>query len=413
MKKNYYKRRTCRLCTSKKLIPVLTLTSCPMADEYIPLQRTRIAQPTYPLVLMLCKNCGQMQIQDVVYPENIYKEYLYKTVSSLGLSEHFRIYTNDLIQQIKPPTNSLIVDVGSNDGTLLKYFKKLGFRILGVDPAKDIARQATKSGINTIPNFFIPTVATQIKKTYGFASIITANNLYANIDNLDEFTLAIKKLLSPDGVFVFESFYVSDLIDHMVFDFIYHEHLSYFSVKPLNIFFRKHNMELIHVSPVSTKGGSLRYTVQLIGGPRKVSPSVVSFIQREDKKRLHSKKTFTLFAKRIEVAKKNIQRILTTLKKQKKTIAGFGASASTTTLLYHFNLTKSIDYLIDEYSLKQNTYSPGVHIPVLSPPAIYKKNPDYIFLCAWRYWEPITKKNRKYLRQGGHFIVPLPKLRMI
>jgi hypothetical protein len=296
---------------------------------------------------------------------------------------------------------------------LLQGFKKQGFRVLGIDPAEEIARLATLSGIETIPDFFTLKLAGFLRKKYGPATVVTANNLIANIDDLNEFTKGVKGLLSPDGVFIFESFYLLDLIQHMVFDFIYHEHLSYFSVKPLMTFFQRHNMELIDILRVPTKGGSLRYTVQLNGGPRKISPSVAKLISLETNIGLHNIQTFKTFAQRIHKAKIELLTLLHKIIKQKKSIAGFGASATTTSLLYHFDLNDKLRFLIDDYPKKQYTFSPGYHIPVLPSDVIYTRKPDYIVLLAWRYFQPIIEKNIRFQHQGGHFIVPLPKLRVI
>ena len=199
----------------------------------------------------------------------------------------------------------------------------------------------------------------------------------------------------------------------MVFDFIYHEHLSYFSVRPLIPFFQKHGMKLIDIEPISTKGGSLRYTVQLAGGPRKISSSVANHVSMETTFGLQKIQTFKSFGDRIEKAKIELLRRIHKIIKQNKTIAGYGASATTTTLLYHFDLNDSVRFLIDDYPKKQHTFTPGSHIPVLPSHVIYERNPDFIVILAWRYVQPIMNKNKQFLRHGGHFIVPLPKLRVI
>lgn len=413
MKKNNFVRYTCRLCHSRKLILALSLTPTPLADEYKTHENIDKAQLIYPVELYLCRKCGHVQLGEVIPAEIIYREYIYETVSSLGLVKHFGEYSSDVISQINPPKGSLIIDIGSNDGTLLRAFKNHGMNVLGIDPARGIAAAATKSGIETLPEFFTHKLVRKIKSKYGQAKIITANNLFANIDNLDEFTLGVKELLTPNGVFIFESFYMLDLMKNMVFDFIYHEHLSYFAVKPLQAYFKRQGMELINVQHVPTKGGSLRYTVQLINGPRKVSSSVTKQISLETEFGIHKVTAFRFFAKRIARVKKELHHLLLKLKKKGKTIAGYGASATTTTLLYHFALADKIDFIIDDYPRKQNTFSPGCHIPVLPPSAINKRRPDYILILAWRYFQQIVKKNQEFLKSGGQFIIPLPTLKII
>jgi hypothetical protein len=413
MKKQSYHRLTCRLCGQKQLVNVLHFEPIPLPDEYVPASKINEFQPVFPLDLVLCKHCGHVQLSEVVFPEVIYKNYIYETVSSLGLVDHFSRYAMDTILTIKPKSNSLIVDIGSNDGTLLRVFKNMKMKVLGVDPAIEIAREASKKGVETLPEFFTTKLSKQILQKYGPATIITANNIYANVDNLDELTMGVKNLLSKDGVFIFESFYLVDLIKNMVFDFIYHEHLSCFTVKPIQTYFKRHGMELIDVKHVDTKGGSLRYTIQLLGGPRKVSSSVKKMLQLESKFGVHKTVTFKSFEKRINRAKNDLLALLSKLHRERKIIAGYGASATSTTFIYHFKLQKILDFIIDDYKRKQNTFSPGCHISVLAPEIAFKRKPDYIVILAWRYAGSIIKKNPDFLQKGGKFIIPLPKLKVI
>jgi SAM-dependent methyltransferase len=413
MAATHYRRDTCRLCGSRNLRIALHYQPTPPADAYLPADQVHVVQESYPLDLYLCQDCGFSQLCDVLRADSIYVDYIYETKSSLGLVEHFRRYANSVLDRIQPPPGALVVDLGSNDGTLLRPFKERGMTVLGVDPAREIARDATASGIETLPEFFTADLSKKIRKGYGTASIVTANNIYANVDELGEFTDNIRNLLSPDGVFIFESFYLGDLVENLVFDFIYHEHLSSFSVTPLVAFFRRHGMELVDVERVPTKGGSLRYTIQLGGGPRKVSKAVTDLLAEEDRRGLGRMETFEAFSMRIETAKKELRSLLDKLKSEGKTIAGYGASATTTTLVYHFGLGDYLDYLVDEYDRKQNTLMPGLHLPVFGPEVLLKRKTDYVVIIAWRYVQPILDKNQLYRDAGGRFIVPLPKLQTI
>ncbi|MGB7542992.1 MAG: class I SAM-dependent methyltransferase [Burkholderiales bacterium] len=408
-----HKRDTCRLCEGRNLELALPLTPTPLADSYVPAKLLDKAQEVYPLDLYLCRDCGHVQLLDVVHPEVIYYDYIYETKSSLGLVEHFRQYADEVLARVKPPQGALVVDLGSNDGSLLGFFKQRGMRVLGIDPAREIARRATEVGIETLPELYTRELARKLRSERGAAAIVTANNLFANVDELGSFTDAIRDLLAPDGVFIFESFYLVDWIQHMVFDFTYHEHLSYFSAKPLAKFFQRHGMELIDALRVPTKGGSVRYTVQLAGGPRPVSPSVKKLMDLETTVGSDHIKTFRAFTKKIDAAKEQLAALLRDLKAQGKTVAGYGASATTTTLVYHFGLAPSLQFMVDDYAAKQNLFSPGDHIPVLAPEELYRRKPDYVLVLAWRYFEPIVKKHQAYLKQGGHFIVPLPELKVI
>jgi SAM-dependent methyltransferase len=413
MAATHYRRDTCRLCGSRNLEIALHYEPTPPADAYLPADQGHVVQESYPLDLYLCHDCGFSQLCDVLRADSIYVDYIYETKSSLGLVDHFRRYANSVLDRIQPLHGALVVDLGSNDGTLLRPFKERGMTVLGVDPAREIARDATASGVETLPEFFTADLSRKIRKERGAASIVTANNIYANVDELGEFTDNIRALLGPDGVFIFESFYLGDLVDNLVFDFIYHEHLSSFSVTPLAGFFRRHGMELIDAERVPTKGGSLRYTVQLEGGPRKVSKAVTDLLTEEEQRGLGRMETFRAFSTRIETAKKELRSMLDKLKREGKTIAGYGASATTTTLVYHFGLGDYLDYLVDEYDRKQNTLMPGLHLPVLGPEALLKRKTDFVVIIAWRYVQPILDKNRAFREQGGKFIVPLPKLQVI
>ncbi|WP_167884447.1 class I SAM-dependent methyltransferase [Leptospira ilyithenensis] len=408
-----YKRKICRLCNSPDLVLALPLKASALADEFLPKEMLHKEQPTYPLDLFLCKKCGFSQLVDIVIPKAIYIDYMYETVSSLGLVEHFKRYAKEIVTELSLGKDDLVVDIGSNDGSLLRAFKSNGTKVLGVDPAREIAKKATESGIETLPDFFTLELAQKITQSHGKANVITANNIYANVDELEPLTLAIRELLADDGVFVFESFYTLEWIKNMVFDFMYHEHLSYFSVKPVQEFFDRLGMELVDVWPIPTKGGSIRCFIQKKNGKRKIKPSVEKYIADEKAFKLHDLETYKKFENEINIRKQAVLDYINPLLASGKTIAGFGASATTTTLMYHFELEGKITFIADDYKVKQNTFSPGHHIPVLPPEAIYEKNPDYIFIFAWRYTDPIVAKHQKFLDQGGKFIVPLPNLKII
>lgn len=411
--KPYFKRETCRLCGKNNLERVLELSPTPLCDAYVPLSRVNAAQDSYPLELFLCKDCGYVHLPYVVNPELIYLDYIYVTTSSLGLKEHFGEYAKQVLGRLRPAKGSLVIDIGSNDGTLLKFFKEQGMRVLGIEPAKEIAEEASGNGIETLPKFFSSKFADEIKERFGQADIITINNLLANIDDLEDIAEGVKKLLAPGGVFIIESSYLGDLIRNMVFDFIYHEHLSYFHVKPLISFFKRFGMELIEVERVATKGGSLRYYFSNTEALSDIPASVKEVLEMEDGLGLDDISTYRRFSEKITQTKRQLLTQLNALKAKGKAIAGFGGSATTTTLLYHFDLTGIIEYIVDDNPAKQNTFSPGYHIPVLPPEVLYARKPDYVMLLAWRYTEPIMKKHKKFLEQGGHFIVPLPEIKVV
>ena len=413
VKESCYRREDCRLCGGTKLDAVLHLAETPLADAYAPADHLDGTSETFPLDLSLCRGCGHTQLDHVVDPDALYGEFRYETSRSPGLSEHFHENVVQILDQVKPQAGALVVDVGSNDGTALRFFKDQGMTVLGVDPARDIAQRATESGVETIPDYLTVDLAQRIKEERGPAAIVTSNNTMANVDDLDAYGEAIRTILAPDGVFVFETGYLLDLIQNLVFDNVYHEHISYFSVKPLEGFFRRHQMELIDARRVQTKGGSLRAAVQLKGGHRPVNPSVQKMVDEETRCGLHNAGKYKDFSSVIDGAKAQLNELLGRLVKQGEIIAGYGASHSVTTFIYHFGIADKLSFLVDDNPLKHDLFSPGWHIPVLSPEAIYEKNPGYVVILPWRFSQTIIEKHQAYLDQGGHFILPLPRLEIV
>ncbi len=404
------RRSTCRLCDADSLELVLPLTPTPIADAYVDRGRLAEAQEAYPLDLFLCRACGHVQLLDVVNPEILYRAYVYATSTSLGLVEHFRRYADDLLDKIKPAQGALVAEIGSNDGSLLRRFKERGLRVLGIDPAREIARKATESGVETLPDFFTSSLACRIRREHGPAAILTANNVFAHVDDLSDVVVGIRQLLAPEGLFVFEVSYLADILQKRLFDTIYHEHLCYHSVRPLVAFLRRHGMELIDVQRVPTKGGSLRVTVQCAGGSRGVSRTVGELIALEERLGLARPETFHFFAEQLKGVKAELLRRLREIKGRGRSIAGYGASHTVTTLLHHFNLGPFLSFLVDDNPGKQGLFSPGHHIPILPPQALYERRPEAVLILAWNYSEAILAKHQPFLAQGGRFLIPLPNV---
>lgn len=408
-----FKRITCRLCASYNLELVFKLAPTPPADAYVGASEVGKKQEVYPLDLYFCRDCGLTQLLEVVSPEEIYLKYKYETSRSPGLSEHYRDYADWVIKKFGIPEKSFVVDIGCNDGTLLKFFKIKNIRVLGIDPASKVAEKGSSEGVEILTEFFTPALAYKIKRERGAADVITANNVMANIDDLDEFVSGIHDLLSPEGIFVFETGYLVDMVNNSVFDNIYHEHISYFSVKPLLPFFSRHDMEFIDIERVPTKGGSIRGVVQRIGAKRRPSGSIKKIISLEEKNGFGDAGTLKDFAKRIDGIRKELVGVLDKYRKDGKRVAGYGASHSVTTMIFQFGIADNLDFLVDDNPLKQNRFSPGFHIPVMNPNVIYERKPDYILILPWRFSKPIIDRHSKYANGGGRFIVPLPKVEII
>ena len=412
MQKVIHRRSTCRGCDGHNLSLVLSLKPSPIGDAYVTVAQADVPQPSYPIDLYMCDDCGLAQLIDVIDPDILYGQYIYLTESSVGLSSHFQSYARTVVDRCKLHPRSMIVDIGSNDGTLLRYFQRLGMNVLGVEPAVHIAAQASASGIETVDRYFTPDVALQIFQSYGPAKLITANNVLANIDDLISWIHGINTLLAADGVFVFESYYLADVIQNMVFDFIYHEHLSAFSVRPMIALFERIGLELVAVERIATKGGSLRYFVQRSGGPIEKDGSVIQALAFEEQIGLYRPTTFKTFENKIELLKEETKQFLANAKSEGKSIAGFGASITGTTLIYHFEIGEYIDYLIDDNLAKQGRLSPGHHLPVFPSSVLCERKPDYVIILAWRFAQLIISKNQSYVDGGGQFLIPVPDFKL-
>jgi SAM-dependent methyltransferase len=405
-------RTTCRLCGQSEIVKVLELVPTPPANAFADEHLRGKEQPCFPLDLFFCCSCSHIQLLDIVDPEFLFSDYVYVSGTSPVFQKHFEMYASEIIHQFSPPDGSLVIDIGSNDGTLLTFFKGSGFDVLGIDPAKDIALAASHSGIDTLPAFFQPEIAARIQRERGAASVITANNVFAHIDDLCNVMEGIRILLAPDGILVFEVSYLLDVFEKTLFDTIYHEHLDYHSVKPLLGFFDRLGFELIEAQRVESHGGSLRGIVQLKGAKHPQGNSVKQAIENEERVKLDEIETFYHFSQRIEDKKQQLSQFLQKIKSEGKSIAGYGAPAKATTLMFHFGMGPDIiDFIVDDSPLKQGLFTPGSHIPVLPSDALKEKKPDYLLILAWNFADPIIKKNKDFHDDGGRFIIPLPDLR--
>ncbi len=406
-----YRRNNCRLCGSKKLIAAVRLTPTPPADSYLKKNELSKILKEIPLTVMLCKGCGHSQLSHVINAKQVYLNYIYETASTLGLDNHFKKCADEVYKAYKPNKGGLVVDIGSNDGILLHFFKNKGMKVLGVDPMPGISKKAAKYGVKTLEIFFNKKEANKIRKKFGSAEIITSNNLVADTDNLDDFIIGVKELMTDDTIFFFETFYFYSQVKNFVWDFTYHEHYSYFTVGPLIRYFKRFNLEIIDIVKNNTKGGSMRVVLQKIGAKRKIFPSVKKCLNDEKKLKINSLSGIKKYSNRIKKSKNNFLKFSKKLKNKK--IAGYGASATSTTLIYHYELNKILDYLVDDFKAKINLFSPGFKIPVYSSKKLLKDMPDYVLILAWRYAKKIIKKNISYINKGGKFILPLPKVKIL
>ena len=346
---DYFRRKTCRLCNSNCLDSVLKLKSTPPANAFVSKSQLSYYQKTFPLEVFFCNNCKHVQLLDVVSPSVLFENYVYVSGTSPVFINHFEEYAKSIIKEFRPSHEELIIDIGSNDGTLLSSFKSKGYKILGIEPAKGIAKEALKKGLETINDFFDFELSKYIKEKYPLASVITANNVFAHCDDLIGIVRGVKNLLSEKGVFIFEVSYLVDVLENTLFDTIYHEHLSYHSVIPLYKFFEENGMHLFKVSRINTHGGSIRGYARISNNHSNEDYSIKELVALEQKIGTNKKQTLINFSSKINDLKSNLYKLLNSLKKEGKKIGAFGAPAKATTLMYQFGLDKSlIDFIIDD-----------------------------------------------------------------
>ncbi len=408
------RRPDCRLCGSRDLQEVLSLTPTPLANAFVAAPRAGVPDPVYPLDLAMCAACKHVQLRDVVDPQVLFRDYVYVSGTSPSFVRHFEDYARGIVERYAIRRRGRVVDVGSNDGTLLRHFRRLGFDVLGIDPAIGIAKAATETGIETLPEFLSADLAARIARERGPCILVTANNVFAHVDDLSGFLRAVRALLTQDGLFAFEVSYLADVVEKNLFDTIYHEHLDYHTVAPLEGFFAGHGMQLIGVERVSTHGGSIRGVAQLAGAGRTPDDSIPRLIAIERQLGLDGPAAFARLAGKIEQVKTELRSTLARLKGGGASIAGFGAPAKATTLMYHLGIgPETVEFIVDDSPLKQGLYTPGMHIPVLPASAIEARKPDVLVVLAWNFADAIVAKNGDFLRRGGRFVVPLPEVRVV
>ena len=405
LNENLRTNTSCRVCKGNNLQKVLSLGKTPPANAFLRKEDLSKPEQMFPLELYFCKDCSFAQLLDIVSPELLFKDYVYVSSTSPVFVSHFKELANHVCSRFNIPANSLVLDIGSNDGILLRPFKEKGCRVLGVDPAVKIAELATKSGIETVPAFFNVEVAKQIVASKGNAKIVTATSVFPHIDDLDTLVAAVKEVLSDDGMFIIEAYYVADMIQKNLFDTIYHEHLSYFSVKTIQQLLSRLGMQVFDVEKTDTHGGSIRVYSQKSTGQQPVSSSIAKFLQEEEKAGIHSISTYEDFSKKVDANKQNALALFSKLKSEGKKIVGYGAPAKATTLLNYFGVGADvISYIVDDSAWKQGLYLPGMKIPVVSSEELKTSKPDYISIFAWNFARPIMKK----IHNAGKFIVPVP-----
>lgn len=410
---NKYLVHKCRICGSSDLYNFLSLESMPIPNGFMEKQDLKKKEDYFPLGVYVCQSCWLVQLTHVIPADIMFKNYLYIPSTSTTMLTHFKEMAEELIRSYGLKPHDLVIDIGSNDGTLLSFFKGQEMDVLGIDPASNLAQVARLKGIDTIDDFFTPELASSLVKKNKKAKIITATNVVAHMDSIHDLCRGIEILLDKNGVFIMEFPYLIDLLDKNEFDTIYHEHLSYFSITPLVELFKKHNLRIINIKRMPVHGGSIRVHVVKTDSKYKVNNSVEEFLKNEFLKKINKKSTYEDFGRRVKMIRRDLVSYLKKLKKQHKKVIGYGAAAKGNVLLNYCHIgPKLLDYIVDSIPYKQGRYTPGTHIPIYPESRIAKDMPDYILLLAWNFADEILKKQMNYREKGGQFIITIPYLRI-
>jgi len=398
----------CRVCQRETVERFLSLGPTPLANRFLTREQLEETEPSFPLDVYFCHTCGLVQLVDVVPPEVLFHDYPYLTGVSSPMRTHFAALAEEVAHEYHVGPGSLVVDIGSNDGTLLSGFRRFGPKILGIEPAANVAATANAAGIQTINQFFGPAVAEEIARTRGPAQVVLATNVFAHVHDLDQFLKGVSVLLSAEGALVIEVPYLVDMLNETEFDTIYHEHLSYFAVRPMVELFSRYGMGIVGVKRVPVHGGSIRVAVQKSRAAQ--APVVAEMLNEEAERGLGSMRPYRNFAERVHVIRGELVDLLRSLKTRGKRTVGYGAPAKGNTLLNFCKIGPDLlEYLVDATPAKQGRFSPGMHIPVVADTRLRADQPDYALLLAWNYADEIVKKEGTYRERGGKFITPIPR----
>ena len=394
------------MCGSSRLHKFLDLGSQPLANSFLKKEQLDLPEPTYPLEVYWCESCSLAQLIHVVDPSVLFRDYVYFSTGMPKLSDHFREYAEDALTRFVTDKDQLVVEIGSNDGILLSSIRDR-VRVLGIDPARNIATVANERGVETLPEFFSEKLARSVKERHSSARIIIGNNVVAHINNHHDLLRGVSILLDEDGVFIFEAPYLIDMFDNLTFDTVYHEHLSYLAIRPLVKLFAKHGMEIFDVRTYPVQGLSLRVYAGF-PGRHKVTPAVQSFNEDELDRGFDSFDVYNKLACQVVELKEEVTIELHNLKNSGKRLAGYGAPAKGNTLLNYYNIGPDVlEYLTESLPSKIGYYSPGMHIPVIDIQESRKRLPDVYLMLAWNYMKPILQQEAEFKKNGGIFVMPI------
>lgn len=404
----------CRSCGGEKLSLVLSLGQSPLANALLTPAELSQKEETFPLDLVFCETCTLLQITETVPPEKLFREYLYFSSFSDTMVKHAEVIATRLVEQEKLGPQSLAMEIASNDGYLLQHYKKRGVPVLGIEPARNVAKVAeAERGVRTITEFFGRELAKELAAKGERADVLHAHNVLAHVADLNGVIAGFRTVLKDRGVVVIEAPYAKDMIDHCEFDTIYHEHLCYYSLTALDALMDRHDLVVRDVERIDMHGGSLRVFVSRKEGFER-GPRVRAMLDEERAWGVHTFAFYKDFASKVEGLRKQLTKLLGDLKKAGRTVAAYGAAAKATTLMNYFGIgADQVAFIADRSTYKQGRYVPGVRVPIVPPEELLAQKPDYCLLTTWNFAKEILAQQAAYREAGGTFIVPIPDVRLV
>lgn len=403
---------TCRFCGHSLSHSFVDLGMSPPCQTHIAPDQLDAMEPFYPLHALVCEKCMLVQLGEYVAPDNIFSEYAYFSSYSDSWVEHARRYTEAMRQRFDIGSKSLVMEIASNDGYLLQHFVKAGVPVLGIEPAANVAKEAVKKGIRSTVKFFGVKTAREVAAEFGKADLLLGNNVLAHVPDLNDFVAGMKIALKEGGVITMEFPHLMRLVAENQFDTIYHEHFSYFSFTTVEKVFAAHGITLFDVEELPTHGGSLRiYGRHAEDATKPVGERVADLKRREAAAGMLDMAYYDAFGEKVRETKRKVLEFLIGAKREGKSIVGYGAPGKGNTLLNYCGIrTDFLDYTVDRNPYKQGKYTPGMHIPILSPDHIRETKPDYIFILPWNLKDEISKQLAYVREWGGKFVVPIPEI---
>ncbi|HZE73235.1 MAG TPA: class I SAM-dependent methyltransferase [Pyrinomonadaceae bacterium] len=399
----------CLICDSAAA-PFMSFGQMPVANGFLsPSQFEN--EYFFELSVVFCPNCRMVQLAKQPDRERMFNEnYAFFSSTSTRMAEHFRAFAEMVVTKYLGQSDPFVVELGSNDGIMLQNFRNLGIRHLGIEPSANVAQVAIDKGIRAICRFFDEELASEIVAVDGQADAILGANVMCHIPYLHSVVAGMKTLLKPEGVIIFEDPYLGDIVEKISYDQIYDEHAFYFSLASVSYLFNLHGLEVIDVEPQHVHGGSMRYTISHTGA-REVSSAVIELQGREEAQGLHRLETFERLRQNIERSRDELRSLLTNLRQEGKRIVGYGATSKSTTVTNYCGITPDlVSFISDTTPIKQNKFSPGVHIPVRAYQEFADQYPDYALLFAWNHADEIMAKEQKFQAAGGQWIVYVPNV---